>query len=351
MGRFAAEALLPLRQAAAAGSNEDSKAVSNPPQVQQQQQQLGLKDKLGLKKRSSEADGASCEDGRVDDGKAAPPAAAAAGDKSQANLELLLVGSRVQRTHSGKQKAGAGKKSLQVQQLHLYSIASPGMRRWPDNTQDLGAALAWAEPVNMKPGWVQLQKGFFQAPGAQRQLAGSCVVSNRCYDGFGNPCRASLWMAVELHTRLSSLCYSAVELLALQLKLLQKGNRRAPSCSTCMSRQLCSSLKLFHCRHLQRRSNVLLAWQAPSFMNSLQSLLALLLAGARQVDLTPSAKQSTNHQAALPDVTIVFATVAESLSFTSKQSRAAVRAVNAAIVKVMLQQMEAVPGRDGYLCR
>jgi hypothetical protein len=50
-------------------------------------------------------------------------------------------------------------------------------------------------------------------------------------------------------------------------------------------------------------------------------------------------------------VTLVFATVAESLSVTSKQSRATVRAVNAVIVKVMLQQMEAVPGRDGYLCR
>jgi hypothetical protein len=68
------------------------------------------------------------------------------------------------------------------------------------------------------------------------------------------------------------------------------------------------------------------------------------------MDLTPSA-QSGHSQAPLPDVTLVFATVAESLSFTSKQSRATVRAVNAVIVKVMLQQMEAVPGRDGYLCR
>jgi ribosomal silencing factor RsfS len=53
----------------------------------------------------------------------------------------------------------------------------------------------------------------------------------------------------------------------------------------------------------------------------------------------------------LPDVTIVFASVAESLSFTSKQSRATVRSVNASIVKVMLQQMEHIPGNDGYLCR
>jgi hypothetical protein len=70
------------------------------------------------------------------------------------------------------------------------------------------------------------------------------------------------------------------------------------------------------------------------------------------MDLTPSAQQSANHQAVtLPDVTIVFASVAESLSFTSKQSRATVRSVNASIVKVMLQQMEHIPGNDGYLCR
>jgi hypothetical protein len=28
-----------------------------------------------------------------------------------------------------------------------------------------------------------------------------------------------------------------------------------------------------------------------------------------------------------------------------------VRSVNASIVKVMLQQMEHIPGNDGYLCR
>jgi hypothetical protein len=67
------------------------------------------------------------------------------------------------------------------------------------------------------------------------------------------------------------------------------------------------------------------------------------------MDLTPS--QSGHSQAPLPDVTLVFASVAESLSFTSKQIRAVVRAVNASIVKVMLQQMEHVPGNDGYLCR
>jgi hypothetical protein len=156
MGRFAAETPLPPGQPDAA----------KPASVQQQQ---GRKGKLGLKQRSTKAvqgDGDGCS--TVDGAAAGPPASQKRG-KSEPDLELLFVGSRVQRTHSCKQgaaaKKDASKQSLQVQQLHLYSIACPGMRRWPDNTQDLGAALAWAEPVNMKPGWAQLQKGFFQAPG------------------------------------------------------------------------------------------------------------------------------------------------------------------------------------------
>jgi hypothetical protein len=69
------------------------------------------------------------------------------------------------------------------------------------------------------------------------------------------------------------------------------------------------------------------------------------------MDLTPSTQQQSNQQSTLPDVTIVFCSVQDSLSFTSKQSRATVRDVNASIVKVMLQQMQHVPGKDGYLCR
>jgi hypothetical protein len=162
MGRFAAETPLPPGQKA------------KPAGVQQQQ---GRKGRLGLKqlsKKAVEGEGEGCS---TADGAAAGPPASQKRGKSEPDLELLFVGSRVQRTQSSKQgaaassskgaatKKDASKKTLQVQQLHLYSIASPGMRRWPDNTQDLGAALAWAEPVNMKPGWAQLQKGFFQAPG------------------------------------------------------------------------------------------------------------------------------------------------------------------------------------------
>uniref|UniRef100_A0A383VLE1 Guanylate cyclase domain-containing protein n=1 Tax=Tetradesmus obliquus TaxID=3088 RepID=A0A383VLE1_TETOB len=245
MGRFAAETpLAPGQpQAAASSKEDDTKATGDQQQQQQQQGWKGL-EKLGrsLKGRSSKADGAGGEDGAAAAAAAAAapaaPAAAAARGKSEPNMELLFVGnSKDQRIQSGKKGAAASKASLQVQQLHLYSIASPGMRRWPEHTQDLGAALAWAEPVNMKRGWAQLQKGFFQAP------------------------------------------------------------------------------------------------------------------GARKMDLSPSAQQSTNHQAPLPDVTIVFASVADSLSFTAKQSRATVRGVHAAIVRVLLAQMEAVAGGDGYLCR
>jgi hypothetical protein len=156
MGRFAAETPLPSGQAAAASSSEDTKPA---PDQQQQQGKAGKSGKSGKEKRASKADEPGGNVGNTSDGAAAP----VADEKSAANLELLFVGSRVQRTQSCKK--AASKKVLQVQQLHLYSIASPGMRRWPDNTQDLGAALAWAESVNLKPGWVQLQKGFFQAPG------------------------------------------------------------------------------------------------------------------------------------------------------------------------------------------
>ncbi|WIA21067.1 hypothetical protein OEZ85_005388 [Tetradesmus obliquus] len=246
MGRFAAETPLAPGQPQAATSSKEDDTKATGDQQQQQQQQQGWKglEKLGrsLKGRSSKAESAGGEDGAAAAAAAtaapAAPAAAAARGKSEPNMELLFVGnSKDQRMQSGKKGAAASKQALQVQQLHLYSIASPGMRRWPEHTQDLSAALAWAEPVNMKRGWAQLQKGFFQAP------------------------------------------------------------------------------------------------------------------GARKMDLSPSAQQSTNHQAPLPDVTIVFASVADSLSFTAKQSRATVRGVHAAIVRVLLAQMEAVAGGDGYLCR
>jgi hypothetical protein len=58
------------------------------------------------------------------------------------------------------------KKPKEEQQLlHVYSIAAPGMRRAPETTQDLAACAAWTAAINMKRGWRQKQKGFFDAPG------------------------------------------------------------------------------------------------------------------------------------------------------------------------------------------
>lgn len=51
------------------------------------------------------------------------------------------------------------------EQLQLYSVAAPGMRKPPDNMEELVHYKGWCEPVNARPGWVQVQKGFFDAPG------------------------------------------------------------------------------------------------------------------------------------------------------------------------------------------
>ncbi|KAF6263274.1 hypothetical protein COO60DRAFT_1671048 [Scenedesmus sp. NREL 46B-D3] len=215
MGQFAAETPLPSGQLPSSTLAEDAAAASA----------AKARRRMSLSKR--QADTKVSTAAAVD---AAAAAAAAATPASRAGSQTSTTAPLSKNTESDLEllfaaKKGSSKKKLQVQALQLYSIASPAMRRWPDNTQDLGAALAWAEP-----------KGFFQAP------------------------------------------------------------------------------------------------------------------GARRIDLTPSAR-SGRGLAPLPEVTLVFAAVAEALSFTSKQSRAAVRGVNASIVKVMLQQMAHAPGRDGYLCR
>jgi hypothetical protein len=169
MGRFAAET--PLPPGLPSSTLEEDAAAADAAKAKGRHKSPGRRD--GKESKDTEvkdsntapvtAEGAAAAAAGTAAAAAAVPAsqadgaagaAAALTRRSEADLQLLFAA-----------KKGAGKKALQVQQLHLYSIASPGMRRWPDNTQDLGAALAWAEPVNMKPGWVQLQKGFFQAPG------------------------------------------------------------------------------------------------------------------------------------------------------------------------------------------
>lgn len=84
-----------------------------------------------------------------------PKAAAAAAPATE--LQLLLTSFSNARKSCHK---------VEQQQLHLYSIAAPGMRLPPQSTHDLSQLLGWAEPVRMKPGWLQVQKGYFEAPGA-----------------------------------------------------------------------------------------------------------------------------------------------------------------------------------------
>lgn len=84
-------------------------------------------------------------------------AAAAVAAAAGAELELLLATGRGQ----------PGRHRHEQQQLHLYTIAAPGMRRPPQSTHDLARVLGWAEPVRVKPGWLQVQKSYFSAPGAR----------------------------------------------------------------------------------------------------------------------------------------------------------------------------------------
>lgn len=69
------------------------------------------------------------------------------------------------------------------------------------------------------------------------------------------------------------------------------------------------------------------------------------------MDLTPSGQVFGHTQAPLPDVTMVFLSVAGASAFTSKRPRRETHLVNKAIVKCLLQQMRALASGDGYLCR
>jgi hypothetical protein len=80
------------------------------------------------------------------------------------------------------------------------------------------------------------------------------------------------------------------------------------------------------------------------------SLCAAAAAGARQMDLSPTTSNSKDLQQ-LPEVTIVFASVADADVFTARFSRLEVQEVCKTIRQCMLQQLEMLPGRDGYLCR
>jgi hypothetical protein len=69
------------------------------------------------------------------------------------------------------------------------------------------------------------------------------------------------------------------------------------------------------------------------------------------MDLSPSAGVYQASHAPLPDVTVVFASVAGAAGFTFKRNRSDTRFLNKIIRRCMLQQLSVLPGGDGYLCR
>lgn len=122
-------------------------------------------------------------------------------------------------------------------QLQLYAIAAPKMRRLPQHSSELQSCASWCQPVRVKPGWVQVQKDYFAAP------------------------------------------------------------------------------------------------------------------GARPGDLAPSSQQDLACGPPLPPITFVFAEVGGVHKLSHKHHKSQLHAVNRTIQRCMLQQMAALPGRDGYLCR
>jgi hypothetical protein len=69
------------------------------------------------------------------------------------------------------------------------------------------------------------------------------------------------------------------------------------------------------------------------------------------MDLSPTSSCSSKDLQQLPEVTIVFASVADADVLTARCSRSEVQEVCKTIRQCMLQQLEVLPGRDGYLCR
>ncbi|WIA30200.1 hypothetical protein OEZ86_000292, partial [Tetradesmus obliquus] len=87
-----------------------------------------------------------------------------------ADSQIELVVPRAAAAAAARSSAKQGGKHAQPQakqQLHLYSVAAPGMRQRASSTEQLSRILSWSDAVNMRPGWVQVQKGFWEAPGAR----------------------------------------------------------------------------------------------------------------------------------------------------------------------------------------
>lgn len=65
-------------------------------------------------------------------------------------------------------------------QLQLYALAAPKMRRLPQHSSELQSCASWCQPVRVKPGWVQVQKDYFAAPGAPWSLAKLLAACTLC---------------------------------------------------------------------------------------------------------------------------------------------------------------------------
>lgn len=79
--------------------------------------------------------------------------------------------------------------------------------------------------------------------------------------------------------------------------------------------------------------------------------LLAVAAGASQVDLMVTSSTRDHHRPNLPIVTVVFATVESGASFEARHTHQECHALHKAIMKVMQQQLNHLPGRDGYISR
>lgn len=75
------------------------------------------------------------------------------------------------------------------------------------------------------------------------------------------------------------------------------------------------------------------------------------VAGARHQDLIPSLQCIDDTLPPLPEVAVVFVSVADQYVIHSRLGRRKVHQLSGAIARCMLEQLDALPTGDGYLCR
>jgi len=223
--------------------------------------------------------------------------------------------------------------------LQLYSVAAPKMRQLPQTTNQLQSCTAWMQPVRVKPGWVQVQKDYFQAPGVPRGCQGS---SNKAMTVQHTV--QALWL------QFSSLAHTLLAFVALCMSVSAFAFK---SCWRCGLRQA-------FC-HLQIPTHLYLAQHSSRYAPRPLSCAVLVLplptscqnpAGARPEDLVPTSQQDPSScRPPLPPVTFVFAEVLSAHGFNHKHNKSELQAANRAIRRCMKQLMADLPGEDGYMCR